>query len=255
MVFQNRRNKSAVRFSATVQVREYALTVGDVSLCIATPRCPRICRSHPLPLTLTDTIVRIYHEKLRENPSSRLKLQTCESQMKRLLEYPGSKEDRMKILTHLNIELYMQRLRECSTPPSMWDEHVLQMRLGFDNAPVRVAIVDDDDREAHRIARPTGDPIIQEAIVKAVVAATKNPSKLYAQLLNSQSGSKHVARKKAVTLEKELYGRSGLSVGTNALNARTRCPKDKKRQRHKAGIKPGLENILPRFLPKTVTWV
>lgn len=180
--------------------------------------------------------------------------------MKRLLEFPGSKEDRMKVLTHLNIELYMQRLLQCSTPPAMWDEVILQKRLGYDNTPIRVEMIDDDDREAHKIARPTGDPIIHQAIVKAVVSATKNPSKLYIHLQNSQSGSKHIARKKALTLEKELYGRSGLSIrassNTTAHHVTAARPKDKKRQRNKPGSKPGIENMLPRLLlPKSVMWV
>jgi hypothetical protein len=272
MVFQNRRRshrRKTVRFSVTVQVREYALVVGDITLCVATPHCPRICRSHPLPLTLTDRVVCTYTEPLRETPSAPLMLQTCASQMRRLLQYPGSEEDRMRVLIQLNIDYYEQLLLrqqsskppplEClkrllhgpggsnddekdrmrsvliqlnfdfyeqqlllqqqqntTEPPLLWDESTLQAQLGHDTTPVRIECLDDDDRAAQKLARPYGNRLVQEAIVKAVVTdGGQDSSKMYRHLQSTQSKSQNKARKRAVALQTELYGRSGLSIQTN----------------------------------------
>jgi hypothetical protein len=302
MVFQNRRQRRTVRFSATVQIREYALAVGDIALCVTTPYCPRMCRSHPLPLTLTDQIVRAYHAKLRETPSAPLAQQTCESQMQRLLQYPGSQEDRMRVLIQLNIDFYEQLLRQSSKPPPLtclqrlihgpdaheirmrvliqlnidfyaqqlqqstipallWDESTLQAKLGYDMTPVRVECLDDDDREAQQIARPIGVRIVQEAIVKAVVTnGGKHPSKMYLHLQNTQSKSKMKARKKALALQGELYGRSGLSVQTNLQEWKGHTdqqqrPNEKEETLENCVPTSGLENILPLRMPNSaMTW-
>jgi hypothetical protein len=271
MLFQNNRrnHRRTVRFSSTVQVREYALVVGDIALCVATPHCPRICRSHPLPLTLTDRVVRTYTESLCDTPSAPLTLQTCTSQMRRLLQYPGSEEDRMRVLIQLNIDYYEQLLLrrksskppplEClkrllhgpggsnddekdrmrsvliqlnfdfyeqqlllqqqnttEKPPLLWDETTLQAQLGHDTSPVRIECLDDDDRAAQKLARPYGTRLVQEAIVKAVVTdGGHDPSQIYRHLQSTQSKSKNKARKRALALQTELYGRSGLSIQTN----------------------------------------